>query len=144
MNAVGVTWSDREPPLLPCAVVAQGDVATQLARRLLDFDGAALARLSGVSGKNILVLLGEETNLPWVDGVFYLGRDPQAPMLLLPTRIEPRIPGAHLLERAMRKHFPKIAPPLAILPDTFTVVSCAQALQLSRSHIERWLAEGTT
>lgn len=144
MNAGNVTWSDREPPLAPCAVAAQGDVARHLARRLLELEPAALGRLSGVAGKTTLVLLGDEAHLPWVDGVLYLGRDPLAPALLLPTRIEPVVPGANLLERAVRRHFAKLSPPLAILPDTLTVIPCDRALQLSRSRIEKWLAEETS
>lgn len=141
MNAGSVTWSDREPPLVPCAVAAQGDVARHLARRLLELDDASLGRLSGVAGKTSLVLLGDEANLPWVDGVLYLGRDPVAPFLLLPTRFAPVFPDANLLERAIRKHFAKLLPPLAVVPDTLTVISCDKALPVSRSRIESWLAE---
>jgi hypothetical protein len=141
MNTGFVTWSDREPPLEACAVAAWGDTARRLASHVLELDQTALGRLSGVAGKSALVLLGEVTNLPWVDGVLYLGRDPLAPALLLPTQIEPTVPAANLLERAIRKRFSKLSPPLAILPDTLTVISCYQSMQLSRSRIEEWLAE---
>lgn len=142
MNTGFVTWSDREPPLAACAIAACGDVARDLARHLLELDRTAMGRLSGVAGKNTLVLLGEETTLPWVDGVLYLGRDPLAPALLLPTRIEPAVPAANLFERALLHRFSKLKPPLAILPDTLTVISCYEASPITRSRIEEWLAEG--
>lgn len=142
MNAGFVTWSDREPPLVACAVAAQGSVAKELANRLLHLDDAALLRLAGVAGPNTIVLLGDEADLPWVDGVLYLGRDPLAPSLLLPTRMEPLVPTANLLERAMKGRFETLSPPLAILPETLTVISCNKALRLRRDRIEAFLSEG--
>lgn len=137
-----VTWGDREPPLIPCAVAASGDAASRLAERLLKLDVSISSRLYGVAGPTTLLVLGEEANLPWVDGVSYLGRDPAAPGLLLPTHIEPLVPTANLLERALRHRFAKLAPPLAMLPNTMTVISCHGALQLLPSKIEAWLREG--
>lgn len=144
MNGGNVTWSNREPPLTPCAVAAQKDVARQLARRLLEFDPAALHRLAGVAGKTTLVLLGNETDLPWANGVIYLGQDPAAPSLLLPTWLEPIVPDAHLLERALHKRFPQSIRPLAVLPDSHTIIPCENAVPLSSSRLEAWLAEGNT
>ncbi len=141
MNTGFVTWSDREPPLPACAVAARGDVARRLASHLLELDQSAMGRLSGVAGKNSIVLLGDETNLPWVDGALYLGRDPLAPSLLLPTRIEPAVPAANLLERALLNRFSKYKLPLAILPETLTVISCYEASPVTRSRVEKWLAE---
>jgi hypothetical protein len=141
MSAGFVTWSDREPPLAACAVAAWAEVARRLATRLLELDDQALGRLSGVAGKSTIVLLGDEADLPWVDGVLYLGRDPSAPSLLLPTRMEPVVPRANLLERAMTGRFAKVRPPLAVLPEKLTVISCYKALRLARSRVEAWLAE---
>jgi hypothetical protein len=134
-----VTWTDREPPLVPCAVAATGDTARRLAQRLLELDRAIFSRLYGVAGQTTLLVLGAEANLPWVDGVSYLGRDAAAPELLLPTHIEPLVPTANLLERALRKRFSKYAPPLAVLPLTMTVISGHGALQLLPERIEAWL-----
>lgn len=142
MKSSFVTWADREPPLVPCAVAASGDAAHRLAQRLLELDSSVANRLYGVAGPTTLLVIGEEANLPWVDGVSYLGRDPAAPGLLLPTHIEPLVPTANLLERALRKHFAKLAPPLAVLPLTMTIISCHGALQLSPNKIEAWLREG--
>ena len=38
-----------------------------------------------------VVVLGATEALPWVDGVNYLGRDPDAPRLLLPTMLRPAV-----------------------------------------------------
>jgi MoxR-vWA-beta-propeller ternary system domain bpX5 len=141
MNSGFVTWAEREPPLVPCAVAATGDVARRLAARLLELDRAVSNRLFGVAGQTTLVVLGEEADLPWVDGVSYLGQDPTAPGLLLPTHVEPIVPAANLLERALRKRFVELAPPLAVLPATLTIVSCQHALQLVPNRIEAWLRE---
>ena len=142
MTSAFVTWSDREPPLIACAVAAWANVAQRLAHRLLELDDVALGRLAGVSGKNTLVLLGDEADLPWVDGVLYLGRDPDAPSLLLPTRMQPAVPSADVLERAVKNNFANIPPPIAVLPETRTVISCHQALRLARHRIEALVAVG--
>lgn len=144
MSRVAVSWSDREPPLVPSAVVAADDVARRLARRLLEFDATTLKRLTGVAGKTTLVLLGEESVLPWVDGVHYLGSDPLAPTLLLPTRLQPVIPAANILEKAIQNRFPQLLAPIAVLSDARTVISAHHALPLSRNRIEEWLGEGQT
>lgn len=144
MNDVPVTWADRETPLAPCAVAAVDRYARRLAQRLLELDRTALGRLSGVAGKHSIVVIGDEKDLPWVDGVVYLGSDSSAPALLLPTQLTPIIPGPHLLEKALRKRFPKEAPPLAIHPYKTTIFPCGQALRLEASKIEKWLDEDKT
>lgn len=144
MSTLGVTWMDREPPLEPCAVTAWGPIAQSLAKRLLELDRAASSRLVGVGGPNAIVVLGAATSLPWVDGVVYLGRDSSAPALLLPTHLNPVIPGPFVLEQALRKKFPKLEPPLAVLPDNRTVISCRNALPLLAARLEAWLKGGTS
>ncbi|MDC0670815.1 bpX5 domain-containing protein [Nannocystis radixulma] len=113
--ALRITWSPRAIPLAPAAVVASGPVAARLADRLLTFADDVLLRLRGVAGRDLLVLTGESSDLPWLDGVDYLGRDPLAPGLYIPTTLEPA-PAAPLLERALRRRAPQLATPLALLP----------------------------
>jgi hypothetical protein len=138
MSGVAVGWTPREEPLLPCAAAAWAAAARAMAERLLGLDDATLGRLSGVAGAGVVVVLGEAADLPWVDGVSYLGRDAAAPSLLLPTNARPSVPVA-LFERALAGRFPRSAPPLAVLAPEAKVVSCAAALSLSRGRIERWL-----
>lgn len=113
--AIRITWSPRAIPLAPVAVVASGPLAARLADRLLTFADDVLLRLRGVAGRDLVVLTGESSDLPWLDGVDYLGRDPLAPGLYIPTTLEPA-PAAPLLERALRRRAPQLAAPLALLP----------------------------
>ena len=115
---VPVRWDHREPPLAPVAVAAVGESAVRLLHlvgvrlsRELAGEAAGLPtgepgaraggpsgiqRLSGVwarAGRElVVVLMGEAEQLPWVEGVVYLGRDPLAPQLLLPTLRIPKVP----------------------------------------------------
>ena len=62
----------------------------------------------------------------------YLGRDPGAPALLLPTHRAPSVhPG--LLEQALRVRFAKASPPLAVLVELERVVPLGLALPLARA-----------
>ena len=142
MSSVPVTWAENDQPSSPCAVAAMDRHAKRLAERLLQLDPAMLGRLLGVVGKKTLVVLGAEADLPWVDGVVYLGRTSSAPGLLLPTLLTPIVPGPHLLEQALRKRFPDVAIPLAVLPENpTTVIPCGHALRLEAKEIEKWLGK---
>src|SRR5215470_16947292 len=97
--SIEVTWRARLFPLAPIGAAARGNAARALARRLLARDDEALGLLKGVAGSGVIIVLGEEESLPWVDGVSYLGRDERAPSLVLPTVLEPSVPP-ELFERA--------------------------------------------
>jgi hypothetical protein len=131
-------WLPRERPLTPCAVVAQGEAALRLARRLLAYDEADLGLLQGVAERGTLIVRGEMALLPWVEGVIYLGQDAEAPALLLPTALRPDFPVA-LLERALRAQFATVAPPIAVLPGTRQVISLAEARTVARASVQTWL-----
>ena len=137
---IPVEWTSRGEPLSPTAVVALGAVAVALARRLLREEDERLARLHGVSGTERLVVLGSAEDLPWVSGVHYLGKDPEAPSLLLPTTLAPSVPAA-LLASALVARFPSEKPPLAVLPETREVISVQAARPRDRTRLEAWLAE---
>ena len=135
-------WRVREPPLAPCAVLARGEVAQRLARRLLALPQDRCSRLRGVAGEDVLLVLGAAEDLPWVDGVGYLGVDPAAPALLLPTT---EVPELHplLLQRALLRpgaSDPARRAPLAVLP-TGLLVSADLAEALSTIRIASWLEE---
>lgn len=132
-----VSWIARAEPLPPCAAVATGETAARLAQRLLD---GPPAPLEGVAGPDLLVVLGAADALPWVDGVTYLGRAPDAPDLLLPTHRRPSI-SARLLAEALRARHPALAPPLAVLPDAGRVLSVAAARPISAGRLAGWLAQ---
>ena len=131
-------WHPRDLPLTPVAVCVQGDAARHLARYLLSRQEAALSSLQGVSGKGLMLLLAPEESLPWVDGALYLGQDPAAPGLLLPTTLEPSLP-LPLFERALRQRYPELLPPLAVLPGSKLLMSLSGARPIAREMLLAWL-----
>ena len=137
-----VRWRPRAAPLEPVAVAGVGAVAHVLGQRALLADDATLTAWSGVAGPDVLVLLGAEASLPWVEGVVYLGRDPLAPALLLPCALEPEV-AVSLLERALLAG--QGDSPLAVLPASGQLVPVGAAQQVVRASLEAWLtsAKGT-
>lgn len=132
---IAVEWGARDVPLVPEAVAATGASAEALVRRLLARDD--LGALSGVATAEAVVVLGAAESLPWADGVVYLGRDPRAPALLVPTPREPTVPIA-LLEAALVRRF---GPgPLAVIPTLRIAIPTASARPLTREALTRWLA----
>jgi hypothetical protein len=137
---IPLTWRPREVPLDPVGLAARGEAAQALARRLLARDDEALGRLSGVAAPGLLVILGEAADLPWVDGAVYLGRDADAPSLLLPTA---RAPSAALplVERSLLARARKsgASPPYAVLVDPPLLASTQAARPLVRGVLKSWL-----
>jgi hypothetical protein len=131
-----VTWRPRFTPLVSVGVAARGTAATRLAHRLLR-DPDSLSHYKGVGAPGLLVILGEEKRLPWVDGVVYLGHNSQAPSLLFPTNREPSVPAA-LLERSLavvHNH----RGPCALLLDPPSIVPLAEARTIARASLTKWL-----
>jgi hypothetical protein len=126
---VAVEWVARATPLAPSGVIARGAAAPALARRLLSHD---LADLACVAGPGLLVLLGAD--LPWVDGVVYVGRDPAAPELLLPTALAPTV-APPLLAHAVKRTVD--GSPIAVIPGL--IVPCADARTIDRGLLAAWL-----
>lgn len=134
-----VSFVPRRLPLSPVAAAGIGPVARRLGARLLELETAHLHRLRGVAGKGLLVILGEAESLPWVDGIAYLGRDPEAPRLLLPTALAPDAPAA-LLEKALFQRLREPTAPLAVLASPRRIVPVSSALPVDRASLERWLS----
>ena len=132
-------WQPRTAPLAPFAVAARRAASAAMARRLLDRNDDALAQIRGVAGHETLLVLGPAEMLPWVDGAEYLGRDPLAPSLLLPTHSESSLNSA-LLERALLAAFPATPPPVAVLQSENLVLSANGARPISRTFLLDWLA----
>ena len=91
-----------------------------------------------MTGPDVLVLLGDAESLPWVDGVVYLGRDTEAPSLLLPCTLAPSFAPA-LLERALVARAEGLTP-LAVLPASRQLVAVSAARPLSREVLVAWCA----
>jgi hypothetical protein len=136
--AFPVGWAPRERPLRPVGVVASGRVAEALVERLLAQQDRGEWR--GVGGVGWVVVLGEGP--PWIDGGLFLGVDPAAPRLLLPTHSAPVVEGAPVARwleglvaaRCVGRPGPyAVAPALGILP-----VGAARALH--PDGLGRWRA----
>ncbi|MBX2800680.1 MAG: hypothetical protein KTR31_23570 [Myxococcales bacterium] len=110
---LAVTWHPRAQPLRPCGALGLGTARAALIARLLRLDDEHLARLTGVAGREVVAVLGEEEHLPWVDQIRYVGTDPSAPALLLPTTHAPSVQQP-LLQRAILGRCPEGAAPVAL------------------------------
>jgi hypothetical protein len=124
----------RPQSLAPCAVVGEGPVALRLAVRLAD--SAELHLLRVVVGEALLVCVGAETSLPWCDGVTYLGSEPGAPGLLLPTTMQTTV-AVQLVERALRSAHHVSAGPIALLRNA-DVVSLQTAASTTSQALLQW------
>lgn len=129
---IAIAFRPRARPLAPVAAAARGAVAHALAKRLLERDDEALAALRGAAARGLVIVLGEGEALPWVDGIVYLGHDPAAPSLLLPTALEPDVP-APLFERAVLAR--GLAAPVAVLIDPRALISVAGARPIERRRL---------
>lgn len=135
-----VRWAPRARPLLPIAVAALDAHVGALVRRALALPDDALARLSGVGSASIVVLLGDEDALPWADGVVYLGRDPDAPSLLLPTTLAPDVPVWLFARAAEQRLGAGGRAPLAVFPREGRAASVAAARPVSREQLAALVA----
>lgn len=106
-------WREADPPLAPAAMIARGPVATRLLERLVRAPSPGCSGVVGADGA--VVLLGRAESLPWLDGVVYLGRHPEAPGVLFPTTTVPGAP-LDLVARALRRMVPDPGLPVAVVP----------------------------
>jgi hypothetical protein len=118
------------------AAVPRAKVALLLARRRDRLMGSDL--LHAACSRDTLILLGPPDALPWAPGIVYLGRDPGAPRLLLPTAAEPTVP-VQLLERALFARFPDARSPAALLLSPIRLVEAHAPERLDLDALERWV-----
>lgn len=125
-GGLSVTWSARRLPLEPVGVAARGLAARRLADRVITAPGP----WRGVVGEDLIVVLGDE--LPWADGVVYLGHSPDHPALLYDTRSEPNVPLAWLVKRLCREG------PVAWLREPDLLVPLASAAPFHAPALQAW------
>ena len=130
-------WYKREPAFEAAGLVAAQAVMPALLARLAEYSPEQLARLSAVACRDLLVILGPQEALPWVDGVRYCAPDPDAPNLWLATHVRPSI-SADLLQNTLRERA-KCAPFL-LWHAPHQILPLDQADQLSPA-ILQWLAQ---
>lgn len=129
---IPVSLVSRADTLEACAVAAEGPAACALARRTLRGPTPDLDALRGVAAPGLVVLLGAAGDLPWVDGAMYLGTDPRAPRLLLPTQLVPDV-AIDVFERAVLARVPHGAL-VAVLPSR-KLVSLTEARRIGRARL---------
>lgn len=134
---ISVRWTPRTEPLRARAAVASGAAAKALGRRIAELADHALKQLAAVATDDLLVVLGDESQLPWIDGVMYFGRDESAPDLLLPTALAPTIPAA-VLGAAIRSSAPRAAP-VVVLPSPARLIHCEKARAIDRDRLVAWI-----
>ena len=134
-----VPWRPRGIALVPCGLAARGPVARALAQALLGWSEPRLAALRACAGDEALVVLGEESALPWIDGACYLGRDPGAPSWVMPTNRAPAVPMSIFAE-ALAQRLPG-AGPWAVVPagEKLTVFGLAAAAPIARARLLAWV-----
>ena len=124
-------WRPRSQPLAIEGACAQGQAAGELAVRLLA--RPSCRELSGVQARDCLIILGPAEQLPWCEGVIYLGRASTLHPLYLPTHLAPTLPVAWLAD-ALQERCP---PPWALLPDN-RAVGLGPASALDSEVLERF------
>lgn len=112
-----LSWSPRANPLAAEGCLAQGEVARELRRNLARRESDPRARFRAVEFEDGLVLLGAE--LPWVEGLIYLGC---VGSLYLPTLWQPDLPIEWLQARLRDLG----EPPWVLLPP-LTAISLPRA-----------------
>jgi len=137
-----IAWHLRSEPLAPVGVAGSGEVARRLGEAALRRDDAALASLRAVAGDGLLVILGQESALPWVDGALYLGNDPRAPSLLLSTLRAPSVPLELFQTAAQRKLGGADA--IAVIAEHGLLVPLASARPIARDLLCDWLAKAAS
>lgn len=135
-----ITFAKRTAPLAPECVVAVGPCALLLAARVLERDDPSLSALEGLAADDAILFFGEASVLPWVDGVSYLGRDPRAPLLYLPTVLEPDMP-IELFERAISLREGAVS--FAVLVSPPLLIPAHERAPVDRAALRDWLERHT-
>jgi hypothetical protein len=127
-------------PLPISALLATGAAALALQIKLIQLlqaQDSRCLRWQGLGGLGWIVVLGED--LPWVNGLIYLGKDPQAPQLLFPTHLQPHIHPV-LLARAFQAQGL-----LALIPDEIpggpALIPLGNARPLALGPLQAWRAQ---
>ncbi len=126
------TWQPRTVPLIASAVFIPAHKSKRALQRLMQLDAEHLARLEGVICDLGMVILGDENELPWVDGCVYLAMDKHAPHLYISTLFEPSLPLA-LLDKALYKKWGQV---VALLSETTALIPLQQRKKLSMEKLK--------
>jgi hypothetical protein len=131
---MGWTWRPRQTSAEPQAAVAWGEAARRLLARLSMIPAEQAARLQATANRDVLVVVGVASDLPWVDGVEYAAADQCAPGLWLPTSWEPEMP-TDLVGQALSSRFARS--PLLLWRDPPVVIPLDRQLPVTPQHLQR-------
>lgn len=131
-----LAWPAREPPLRPVAALAEGEVALRLGRRLLA--GPTPEGLLAGASTGRLLIWHPAGELPWEDGLLWLGQEPGLPELFVPTTL--RTPVAPELALDAVRAAAKLEGPIALLPNPLRALPLRSCRALWIPALERWLA----
>jgi MoxR-vWA-beta-propeller ternary system domain bpX5 len=144
VNARGsVSWkwcADPSPPE-PHGAVGWHQAARSLHARLAQLPSSVQARLLASANRDVLIVTGAPTDLPWVPGVAYATRCVEAPTLWRPTLLQPDVPADLLARSLQRLHARE---PLLLWPEPAVVVPLDRQLRVTPELLqriaERWQA----
>jgi hypothetical protein len=131
----------RVKPLAPCAALGLGAAALALVERLLQLEPEQLERLRGVASPDAVVVLGQGDDLPWCEGIAYLGQQSEAPELLLPCAVAPSVPAPLLLGALKLRFAGELRAPCAVWLEPPLVISVAEAQTLNAARLAEWRAQ---
>ncbi|WP_431685848.1 hypothetical protein [Hahella sp. NBU794] len=138
---IEIEWRRSEQPMQPGGLLARAEHRADCLRALLQLEPARQAALMGVAAASCIVIFGDETDLPWIPGVIYLGRAPSSPNLWWPTYLQPMTPP-DLLQQAVRRHAG--SGDFAIDPERKTLIPLREALPLDPHTIQDVLKRHAT
>lgn len=136
MSDTQITWFKRKSPLPAKLAAAIGATSIKLGRRLLAYENNRLEQFKAVASHNLLIIASENSQLPWVDAIIYLGCDPAATQLYMPTLLKPNLAVALLQKRCLQLYQQS---PLAILPATNQIVALQSLQTIDKSSIRHWI-----
>jgi hypothetical protein len=119
-------------------MIARGDAAYRLAFKLLTREDDFLLRIKGAARPDLIMLLAEKDDLPWVDGSHYFGIDPEAPSLFIPTHSRPSVSIGFVAKALLT---PGQTGQYIISPEHDSVIPTGLACPLDRTLLMKWLKE---
>lgn len=128
----------RAKPLAPSAALGVGAAASALVERLLALQPERLARLRGVASSDAVLVLGSSEDLPWCDGIAYLGHDPDSPELLVPCAVAPSVPAPLLVRALQLRLATTLQTPFAVWFEPPLVLSVADARTVHAAQLQQW------